>query len=303
MNKIFLISVCLANFVLADVKKDLEIVERDLVKTGLDVWVLVSDAGTCLVNNIPSASTLTIDGSVDGVLRQFKPAANMIKQLEDKNPVNGAIVRDFSKTMTVLFKIHYELPVDLSGRLYDRVDLYSQAFKLVSKTLGFSGLYACGYIGNSVLLFVVNNGGDILSQAVLDSGKAWRKNQTVSFEDFALENYSPKNAFVSIPAKGAMSYVVGWVIQTFSIADAAEIAMLVILNQVEKTKTAESMSLQVPKNLPFMPGFMTSAVTSIVKSLILTTTCKTAVDLTNSFTGWVWKFVPSFSEPNSTGDL
>lgn len=303
MNKIFLISVCLANFVLADVKKDLEIVERDLVKTGLDVWVLVSDAGTCLVNNIPSASTLTIDGSVDGVLRQYKPAANMIKQLEVKNPVNGAIVRDLSKTMTVLFKIHYELPVDLSGRLYDRADLYSQALKLVSKAVGFSGLYACGFIENQGLLFVVNNAGDILSQAVLDSGKAWRKNQTLSFEEYTLENFSVNSALASIPAKGGVSQIVGWLIQKVSIADAAEIAMLVILNQVEKTKTAEGISLQVSKDLPFIPGFMTSAATSIVKSLILTTTCKTAVDLTNSFTGWVWKFVPSFSEPNSAGDL
>lgn len=289
MNKVFLIFICLANIASADVKNDLSVVERDLVKTGLDVWVLVSDMGTCFMNNIPSASTMVIDGSVDGVLRQYKPVSNMIKQLEEKNPVNGAVVRDFSKALTVLFKIHYELPVDLSGRLYDRADLYSQALKLLSKTLGFAGLYSLGYIGNSGLLFVVNNAGDILSQSVLDSGKAWRKNQTVSFEQYALENFSVNSALASIPAKGVVSQIVGWIMKTTSITDAAEIAMLIILNQAVMSKTDAGVTVTVPKALLFMPGFMASAGTSIVKSLILTTTCKTAVDLTNSFTGWVWQ--------------
>jgi len=264
-----------------NLSKDLEVVEKDIMRASVDIWILVGDVGTCLRNNIPSTETLLVDGSVDAFLRQYQPLAIAIKTIEEKNPINGAIVRDLSKAMTVAFKIHYELPVDLTGRLYDRADLYGQMTKLISKVLGFSALYGCGGIHNSYLLFLINNGGDVLSQGVLDAGKNWRKNQTDSFENYLLDNYSVQKPMVSIPAKGAVSYGMGYLIQNFNIADAAELATLLILNQA----TRKDSTITLPKELSFRVGFVTSFVTSVVKSLILTTTCKTAVDLTNYYLG------------------
>lgn len=284
MNKIILCLSLISLNLFADISgsdlhNDIIVVEQDLIKTGFDVWVLLGDAKICLYNNIPSSGTLTVDGAVDSFLRQYQPIAVAIKALEQKNPVNGAIVRDFSKAMTVSFKIYYELPVDLSGRQYDRADLYAQMTKFMSKVAGFSALYLAGGIASPVMLFIVNNGGDVLSQGVLDAGKDWRKNQTDSFENYILENYSVKKSIFSIPAKGTVSYATGWVIQNLNLAQAAELATLVILSQATKDKN----TIILPEKLSFKAGFMTSFVTSVLKSLILTTTCKSAVDTTNYY--------------------
>lgn len=282
MKSVFLCALFLNTFIFANVNipQDLRVIEQDLVRTSFDVWILVSDVGDTIFKNIPSGGTLFIDASVDALLRQVKPIAAGIKLLEDKNMVNGAVVRDFSKMLTVMAKIHLELPVDLSGRLYDSADLYSQVVKLLSKCAGFSSLYFVGLIDNGVLLFLVNNGGDVLSQGVLDAGKDWRKNQTISFVEYVQENYSVKNAMASIPAKGLVAFVLGALIKKLNVADIAEIGALLALNYVVvKRMKGQEPSIAWSNELPFRIGFVISFVQSVVKSLVLTTACKATVDL------------------------
>lgn len=271
----------MSGFVFADgnLPEDIEVVKQDIVKTGFDVWVLVKDTGTCLYNNVPSPATLIVDGSFDGLIRQWEPIANGIRKLEEVNPINGAIVRDGSKALTIAFKMHLKLPVDLSGRLYDRADLYAQIVKLVSKGTGFLSLYGLSWIGSPVACFIVNNGGDVLSQAVLDAGKTWRRgNKTASFEEFAVQNYSIENSIFSIPAKGTVSFVMASLIKKCSIAEGFELLTLVVLNQAIIKRNQDATTITFANKHRFMTGFLVATVVSIVKSLILTTTSKSAAD-------------------------
>lgn len=286
MKRILFIAFLASSFAFSDtdtdIKKDVKKITQDMVQTGTDLNVLFQDTLDCVKENIPSVGTLGVDAAVDSCMRQSESLEAFIEKLEEKNPVNAAIVRDISKALTVMVKMYFEIAVNQSGRIYDKADLYAQFTKVFSKAVGLTGLWGTGMLKNGLAIWLVNQAGDVLSQAVLDVGGDWRQTNSTSFEQYLIENYSARNTAFSIPAKGTVSYVMGWVIKKFSLIEAAEIASLVILNQVQLVREAEMNTATWASRIPFLPGFASKFVVSVMKSLILTTSCKSAIQGVNN---------------------
>lgn len=220
-----------------------------------------------VLHRVPSVGTLLIDASVDAFLRQSPPIARELLKLEKTNPTNAAVVRDFSKMLTIGVKNYQNVSVDLSGRPYDCSDVYSQAVKLGFKAVGITGLRWMGLEGG---LFLVNTGGDVVSQAFLEAGKDWRKNNaTSSFEDYMSTAYlgALKNGAISIPIKSAMGYSIGALIKKLQVTEGAEWMVLTAMRRPRSNVVV---------------GLTVSFAQAILKSLFLTTGCKVAVDATRS---------------------
>ncbi len=271
-----------SGFLFAEVTdKDLE---RDLERATVDVAKLLTDGAAYVGQRVPGVGTMVIDGLVDTALRQYKPVADAIKNLEKTNPTNGAVVRDFSKTGTSFFKMYSGFAVDRSGRLYDSSDIDSQILKLASKLIGFYYLGVLqGAQASELSMWLVNTGGDWLGQAAIDSAVDWRKlksnNKTEdSFEGYLMAN-APSALFssvVSTPVKSATGYAIGF--PTKLVGDVTEVALLMLMGRVTRN-VGDKLQWTADKSQPAMIAAIVTFSTSIVKSLILTTGCKTMIDL------------------------
>ena len=107
------------------VLEHLDVTQQDFFRVMHDLWVLVvDDMGSALVQRIPTFETLCSDAAMDAILRQIPAIDAWLKGLEETNPVNAAVVRDLSKTITLVWKEFWGISVDRSGRLYDISDLF-----------------------------------------------------------------------------------------------------------------------------------------------------------------------------------
>ncbi len=280
--KYFIFISVVSSFLFAKVTdKDLE---RDLDQASVDIAKLGWDAVAYVGQRVPSMGTMVIDGLVDTGLRQYKPVADAIKNLEKTNPTNGAVVRDFSKTGTSFFKMYSGVAVDRSGRLYESSDIDSQLLKLGSKLIGFYYLGVLqGGSASELSMWLVNTGGDWLGQAAIDSAVDWRKLKSQNKTDDSFEAYFVANApsalassIVSTPVKSATGYAIGFPAKVMG--DVTEIALLMLMGRVTRN-VGENLEWTAEKNQPTIVAAVVTFSTSIVKSLFLTTGCKTMIDL------------------------
>ncbi|MBL4817777.1 MAG: hypothetical protein JKY15_00915 [Deltaproteobacteria bacterium] len=283
---------------------DLVAVEGNTPLIFQDLGELLKDGGRYMFLRVPSTGTLVIDSFMDAWLRQFPWFRKWLKELEKSNPTNSAVVRDGSKLVNTPIKMLFLVPVDQSGRLYDRGDMATQASKFFSKVVGFAVLDSTGMTKNPVALFVVNTGGDVIAQTFHEAAISWR-DLDVSTRDGYLsyfylnagENFG--HALRSVPVKAATGYIIGFAMNyveldykvgnftlgginlaKWIIPDEIKAMMLSdvrgLLNQMEyvSPSVADEMRTIDPEL------WLVSFARSFVRSLALTTGCKVATDTT-----------------------